>query len=162
MGSVDGITQEVEAGEQRATHGRSRSRGTCGRYKRRSEISKRQVKVLTHVVTQIVPDDTSDPRRGGHAGTEREVRVGKCRMNQEPRYTVSVIAKGPMFDQGKRWIVTGQGGNVVGYYETEDQARAEADKRNASDHQVAVDVGASLQSELAPSGPYLHGGDGAN
>src|SRR5205807_9215185 len=125
-------------------------------------FSERQVKALTHVVKQIMPDDTYDPRRGGHAGTEREVRVGKCRMNQEPRYTVSVIAKGPMFDQGKRWIVTGQGGNVVGYYETEDQARAEADKRNASDHQVAVDVGASLQSELAPSGPYLHGGDGAN
>jgi hypothetical protein len=54
-------------------------------------------------------------------------------MNQEPRYTVGVIAKGPMFDQGKRWIVTGQGGNVVGYYETEDEARAAADKRNASD-----------------------------
>jgi len=29
----------------------------------------------------------------------------------------------------------GQGGNVVGYYETENEARAEADKRNASDHQ---------------------------
>jgi hypothetical protein len=56
-------------------------------------------------------------------------------MNQESRYTVGVIAKGPMFDRGKRWIVTGQSGNVVGYYETEEEARAEADKRNASDQQ---------------------------
>jgi hypothetical protein len=61
--------------------------------------------------------------------------VRRYRINQEPRYTVGVVAKGPMFDQGKRWIVTGQGGNVVGYYETEDEARAAADKRNASDQQ---------------------------
>jgi hypothetical protein len=36
-----------------------------------------------------------------------------------------------MFDQGWRWVVTGPGDAVLGYYETEEEAQGKANSLNA-------------------------------
>ena len=53
-------------------------------------------------------------------------------MSKKQGYVVGTVANGPMFDQGRRWIVVGPGDTVVGHYATEEEAQQRADKLNES------------------------------
>ncbi len=51
-------------------------------------------------------------------------------MTEDQKYRVGTVAKGPMFDQGKRWTVVGPGNTVLGYHETEEGAAQQAETLN--------------------------------
>jgi hypothetical protein len=67
-------------------------------------------------------------------------------VSGEVRYRIGPLVQGPMFDQGRRWVVVGPGDVIMGYYETEEEAQRKADALNRQ----AYASGGSLRAARRP------------